>query len=271
MNNQPFIARDANLSLAWGKAFLHALSPNYGEPAMIQVDCPSKEAILEDSQIRDQLNALLRNYGIPTIEQTALTIAPYDRWERMGRPPLPDIKHWYLTQFLPRIQRRCSKNRRGTYFERMVRYTGVRRRASGCQIREVDQLEHVLYLWRRSSQQGKRPRQSALQLSIFDPAKDHTGSALLGFPCLQQVSLTYRAVGEFEMHAYYPTQYMFDRAYGNYLGLCQLGLMIGHFLNLRFAKFRCYVPTPDIGSSVTKSDLRELATLVETRIGASVT
>jgi hypothetical protein len=99
-------------------------------------------------------------------------------------------------------------------------------------------LAHVLEIWRKGDQKGRRPRQSALQLACFDPAKDHTGAALAGFPCLQQVSLTYKEERTLEINAYYPTQYMVERAYGNYLGLCQLGHFIAHQLNVRLVGFR---------------------------------
>ena len=112
---------------------------------------------------------------------------------------------------------------------------------------------------------GKRPRQSALQLACFDPAKDHTGSALAGFPCLQQVSLTYKESGTLEINAYYPTQYMLERAYGNYLGLCQLGHFIAHQLGVRLTGFTCFVGNPEVGN-VNKSEVATFAAFLTQRL-----
>lgn len=63
--------------------------------------------------------------------------------------------------------------------------------------RDVNQLQHVVGLLRRKP----RPRKSALQLACFDPAKDHTGQPVRGFPCLQQVSVAYDDAGRLAVNA----------------------------------------------------------------------
>ena len=90
MNNEPKCVRDDNLSFAWGKALLHALQPHCGS-LLVQVNCTPNGTIVEDSAIHDHLNSLLRKYEIPTIEQTSLTIVPYERWLRLARAPLEQI------------------------------------------------------------------------------------------------------------------------------------------------------------------------------------
>ena len=55
----------------------------------------------------------------------------------------------------------------------------------------------------------------------FRSRRDHTKSAQLGFPCMQQVSFVPTREG-LVTNAFYATQQMFDKAYGNYLGLAQL-------------------------------------------------
>ena len=46
------------------------------------------------------------------------------------------------------------------------------------------QLEQIVDDWRRVDENGKRValRRSALQASIYDPPKDHTGNPLSCFP-----------------------------------------------------------------------------------------
>ena len=69
------------------------------------------------------------------------------------------------------------------------------------------------------------------------------------------------------MHAFYPTQYIFDRGYGNYLGLCHLGSYIAHQTGLQFVRLNCYIGEPHLGD-VNKRDLAVLAKLVDQRLAA---
>ena len=70
-----------------------------------------------------------------------------------------------------------------------------------------------------------------LQAATFDPGRDHVASAQLGFPCLQQVSFEPTAAG-LVVNAFYATQQIFDKAYGNYLGLAQLGAFMAHEMGM---------------------------------------
>lgn len=266
--HNPQIYSSPNLSAAWGRAFLHVFDTREPGCLIISIHGFSGELPIEDSEIRTNIDACLRSTGgkIPSINQTALTIFPYERWLRLNKPDLGTLSSWYLKQFLPRLKARCSKNKHGTYFERMIDYTGLKADKGELKMRNVNQLEHILDVWKRDAKQGKRPRQSALQLSCFDPAKDHTGAALAGFPCLQQLSLTYKESGSLELNAYYPTQYLLDRAYGNYLGLCQLGHSMAHELGLKLTAFNCFIANPELGS-LGKTDLTKLAGIVRRRIG----
>ena len=260
---EPKTIVSSNLSAAWAQAFLHVLNGGDSECMTVAVRGFAGDLPPQDEAISAALNQTLRDAKTPTIDQTALTIVPYDRWLRTGKPDLQVTTDWYLNHLLPRLKARCFKNRRGTYFERLVAYTGVRFVGGKAEVKTVNQLEYVLSFWRKRVEKGSRPRQSALQLSCFDPAKDDTGSALSGFPCLQQISLTYHEAGTLEINAYYPTQYFFDRAYGNYLGLCQLGHFLAHQLGVRFSAFTCFVARPELGSGSKSSHAKLVATLRE--------
>jgi hypothetical protein len=100
-----------------------------------------------------------------------------------------------------------------------------------------------------------------LQAACFDPLKDHTGQSVRGFPCLQQVSFAHDQNDGLAVNAYYPTQYVFDRGYGNYLGLCHLGHFMAHELGLQLLRVNCYIGRPELGNA-TKSSLRALETCV---------
>jgi hypothetical protein len=263
--NEPILIIDRHLSFAWARAFLGVLDGSISECLTLTIRGFEGELPTEDQEIRDAIDASLRSRSIPTVAQTALSIVPYKQWLKAGRPSVDEISPWYLNRLLPRLKARSSKNRRGTYFERLVAYTGCRKRHGKIELRDINQLDYVISLWKKRAAKGSRPRQSALQLACFDPAKDDNGSALAGFPCLQQISLAYKEPGTIELNAYYPTQYLFERGYGNYLGLCQLGHFIAHQLDVRFTALTCFVGRPELGAG-TKASQRELAKFLRERL-----
>jgi len=251
MTTTPHLITESNLSTAWARAFLHA-HDGADDALVVAIRGFDEDLPAQNSLVSSGLDAQLSKHEIPRIDQTALTIVPYEKWLREGKISIEELTEWYLKSMLPRLKARCIKNRHGTYFERLVSYTGIRVRDGLEERRTVNQLTYVTDFWKKkaSGVNHSRPRQSALQLALFDPAKDDTGSALCGFPCLQQVSFTYHEAGSLEVTAYYPTQYLFDRAYGNYLGLCQLGHVVAHSLGVKLTRFTCFTARPEVGKKV---------------------
>jgi len=151
----------------------------------------------------------------------------------------------------------------------MINFQGAKRTKYGIQTGVKNQLRHIVEIWDRDRQKGRRPRRSALQVSCFDPVKDHNGAALGGFPCLQQLSIDYDDSDGIILNAYYPTQYMFDRAYGNYLGLCHLGQFIATELNQRFVRLNGFIGSPEIGRAISRRALGALEDIVRQRTQGS--
>jgi hypothetical protein len=263
--SRPELIVERNLSVAWARAFLGVMDNSIADSLTLAIRGTEGELPDEDPAIRERLNEALRALEIPTIAQTALSIVPYKSWLRLGKPPIGKLAGYYLKELLPRLKALSTKNRHGTYFERLVSYSGVHHKGGANEIRTFNQIDHVVSMWKKRAEKGGRPRQSALQLACFDPAKDHTGAALAGFPCLQQISLTYAEEGTIEINGYYPTQYIFDRAYGNYLGLCQLGHVIANELGVRLTGLRCFTARPELGSG-TKTGHRELEDFLRQRL-----
>lgn len=227
-------------------------------PVVLRIEDFPGELPPEDTVLAQALNAVLLPPKYATIEQTALTIFPFHQWTRRGRLGIKDFTTFYLNEFLPRAKALNRNNRRGTYFERMIRYTGLGKETNGAlQPRTVNQLEEVIEFWRRAKSHKKSPRTTAIQVATFDPAKDDTRSIFQGFPCLQQVGLILNGAGDLEVTAFYPSQYVVDRAYGNYRGLCQLGVFLAHEIGLRFAAFTCFVAHPMLGT-VKKSTFQHV-------------
>ena len=220
---------------------------------------------MEDDRIRIALDSVLEQLpGKYDTATSALMIFPYKQWKRRkATMSSMEFFDWYLTKFFPRLRARNPLNRRGTYFERMIGFRGTNGPRKKLKLATKNQLGQIIHDWKKARRKGRRPRRSALQASCFDPPKDHNGSALSPFPCLQQVSFSYDNAGGLAVNAYYPTQYVFDRAYGNYLGLSHLGHFMAHELDLQFVRLNCFIGHPELGRNVTKRRLRELEETVQ--------
>jgi thymidylate synthase len=91
------------------------------------------------------------------------------------------------------------------------------------------------------------------QASIFDPGRDHVRSAQLPFPCLQHVSFVPQ-VENLTLNAFYATQQIFNKAYGNYLGLCRLGSFMAQEMELTFSRMNCFIGVAKLDNITKTSD-----------------
>lgn len=105
-----------------------------------------------------------------------------------------------------------------------------------------------------------------MQVSCFDPREDHNEAPLLPFPCLQQIGFTYDKDGGLIVNAFYPTQFILDRAYGNYLGLCHLGAFMAYQIGVRLVRMNCFVGCAQLGSNVTKKNVDRLLGILRKRV-----
>lgn len=257
----PVLVSARALSDGWGQVFLRTMRATPGTLEPIVLTIHSDGGIPpENPTIRQAVDQNLRAAGCNSVATTALTIFPYAMWTRRGRPDVATFSKLCVERLLPRLRRRDSRNQYGTYFGRMMSYSGARNNT----VSIVNQLAFVIRLL---NNKARRPRQSALQLVCFDPAKDHTGQPVRGFPCLQQVSISYSNDNSLAVTALYPTQYIFERAYGNYLGLCHLGEFIAHQTNMRFVRLTCMIEQPTLGN-MSKSSLRSLESIAREQLDA---
>jgi len=246
---RPVVFESANLSLAWGQALIYSFDAPKSSIAPMVLSIAGFKSPLppEDSEIRKAADDALEQQQENPVAVSGLMIFPYDMWCRRGKPSCKPFSELCISRYLPRLRRLDKRNIHGTYFGRMMAFTGLK----NGQPQTINQLSFVIDLINR--RRGRWPRQSALQIACFDPLKDHTGQAVRGFPCLQQVSVVHDGNSRFALNAYYPTQYIFDRGYGNYLGLCQLGAFIGHETGLEFVRLNCFVGRPELGGHSKKS------------------
>jgi hypothetical protein len=183
----------------------------------------------ENHQIRRVLDEALTSHRT-SCNTVANTIFPESLWNPARERAL--LYQRYMVHTWPRVKK-CAANYRGTYFQRLIAFE------NGDD--PINQLEHVITTWHKQNH-----RHSALQLSVFDPRHDHTDGRRLGFPCLHQVCFTPLGANGAEglaVTGFYATQHIFEKAYGNYMGLCRLGKFMAHEMKLRFTRMEPAKPT----------------------------
>lgn len=252
MTRGPVVIEHENLSYAWVAAFNEIIDAPSHEivPLVVCVTGFDQGVVHEDQRIRTTLDAALGAEGLQSVRTVASTIFPSSLWNPDNQPR--DLFQRY-ERVLPRL-RRCSLNRNGIYFERMIRYQS---KDSGT---PVNQVEHVL-----TTRAAGNHRRSAYQIAVFDPTRDHTHQRQRGFPCLQQVSISPIGQSELSVTGFYATQTLFERAYGNYVGLCDLGRFFAHAWNLNLARVTCVasVAQLDISSTNARALLRRVLPFIE--------
>lgn len=219
---------DGNVSMAWLRTF-NAVQASAGHEAygVVTEIRSSGGSLIEISSVREALDKALDKIAEersgrarrPTLVQTvASTIFPTSMWN--PAKPRNTLFERYLAA-LP-IIKKDPRNKDGTYFSRFL---------------EHNQLEHVL----STRLEHGNHRRSAYQLIIFDPTRDHGDWRQKGFPCLHQVSFVPDAeAGTLGVVGYYPTQTIFEKAYGNYIGLWDLGCFVAHEWSLRMESLICF-------------------------------
>ena len=238
---EPVMINDSNLSRAWSRLLLGVLDGAGSEvsPLVLSVTGFDENGIApEDLALRQALDQLLKRKGRFKVVDVAFTIFPQRVWE-MSRGDRTRLFTLYRATF-PRLEGDEQESQRSRPLFRAhghVRPRSLRRKS----------VEWIL------SQYGSRGgvRRSMFQATTFDPGRDHVASAQLGFPCLQQVSFEPTAAG-LVVNAFYATQQIFDKAYGNYLGLAQLGAFMAHEMDMPLARLNVMVGIAKL-ERITKS------------------
>lgn len=241
----PVLLDGTNLSRVWATAFLSLVDHPGTEiaPLVVSLTGFTEGEPEEDTALRNALDQSLADNGKAHVHTVANTIFPKSVWRaskydramlfKTYKENIPRYKAW-----------ESRKNHRGLYFERLIAY--------GRGPHDGNQLEFIISEY--NSRTGVR--RSMLQASIFDPERDHVRSAQLGFPCLQHVSFVPND-GGLIINSFYATQQIFEKAYGNYLGLCRLGHFMAHEMHLTLERINCVIGVEKLDFS-PKSKLSSL-------------
>jgi hypothetical protein len=241
--DEPTIIADTNLSRAWARLFLQIFDSGRTEISPLTFSLTGFDTdggIAEIAGVRESLDRTLKLKNKISVETVAFTIFPERLW-KIARGDRKRLFSLYAGAFPRYVAMNRAANGRGLYFERMTNFS----KAVPC---DGNQLEFIL----SSYNERAGVRDTMLQVAIFDPARDHIKMARVGFPCLQHLSFVPTKEG-LAVNAFYATQYVFDKAYGNYLGLARLGAFMAHELNLPLARLNVTVGVANL-DGVKKSD-----------------
>jgi len=240
----PLLVDESDISRAWAKAVLHVIEHAGPEisPLILSVNGFEEQGTIpEIPAIRKALDTLLLTKRISSVDDVAFTIFPQRLW-RVAQGDRAALFRYYKDAF-PRYQAiNRQDNRRGLYFERMTMYG-----RGPC---DGNQLEWILSQFERPKSRGVR--RSMFQASVFDPERDHVPDAQLQFPCLQHVSFVPTKQG-LVVNAFYATQQLFVKAYGNYLGIAQLGAFMAHEMRTKLLRMNVFVGVAKF-ERISKSD-----------------
>lgn len=223
MSTRPIPIVETNISMAWAKAFIEATKPGVIEvsPLYVSINNLQEECSIEIPAIRQVLDISLSEQGEFPVKTVATTIFPESMWN-------PSVSRFDLYKryhkILPDLKK-ISANRYGMYFERLIAFGPEK----------INQLDRIIDIYNSGTH-----RRSALQATIFDPRTDLNAQRQRGFPCLQQIAFNPNAkTRELSITGFYAMQYLYEKAYGNYLGLYHLGKFISHELGMRLTQVNC--------------------------------
>lgn len=245
---QFFHATASNLSEAWARAMAETWrrSPKEISPLLFSFGGLDQDTPDELPQVRDALDECLALTKMQSVQTVANTIFPQALWQ-LYRDDRQEFFSAYLESLPDYVAMAPSKNRRGLYFARLIGFDVDPTSDKKDNTRDGNQLEFVI--------QHCKPgvRRSMFQAALFDPSRDQTASAQVGFPCLQHITF----VPNFQsrtltLNAFYATQQLFERAYGNLLGLARLTKFMAGEIDLNPSTVNCY-------AAIEKADRRPTA------------
>lgn len=220
---------ETSISRAWARVLIELLKTPGGEatPLTLSATGITPSSVTECEALKSILDEILLGLDLLRTEHVAFTIFPYRLWTIVGG----DRQALYAVykQAFPHYQAQDpDANGRGLYFERLIAFDEKSSTSN--------QLEWMITEF--NSRKGVR--RSMFQASIFDPRRDHVRNAQLGFPCLQHLSFVPNGK-ELIVNAFYATQQMLNKAYGNYLGLARLGGFLAKEFGLETVRLNVFV------------------------------
>jgi hypothetical protein len=232
-----------NLSRGWAQVIEQLTQRGVSSlsPVVLSISFDGSGTIEEVPAIRHAVDRFLMAQGKRSTENVAWTIFP-ERYLKLAKGDRALFYDLFNRAFR-RVRRfNPRNNRRGSYFQRLIDYNDGGR--------GPNQLEWIINEYHTHP---KARRRSKYQATMFDPERDQTSAGQLEFPCLQQISFTFDD-GELRLNAFYATQQIARKAYGNYLGLAQLGVFMAREMGMRLVQLNVFIGMAKMDVSRNNAD-----------------
>ena len=232
------------ISDAWLEAFQHLHTSGREEfDLVVSISDPASDHL--DHAVQEVLDNFLREHDFQEVGTVANTIFPAQLARTARSRDHLYTKYRFL---LPRL-RKLAPNRRGLYFERLIRYPLQEDPA------RANQLETLICdLEGQLARRG--PLRHVYEAQIFAPGLDRLPQ---GFPCMS--SLSFHLDGRrLRLTATYRNQYYVRKALGNFLGLAQLQAFVADAVGLEPGPLTVHAYhaqiDPEVGKLAAESLLR---------------
>jgi hypothetical protein len=250
-----------NLSLGWAKVMLALTRTGvtHISPLTLTIRGFDENGVASEiPEVRAGVDAFLVAQGKKDTENVAFTIFP-QRYLELASGDRDAFFELFIESF-QRIQKfNPRNNKRGSYFQRLVDLNGDGK--------GPNQLQWMLEQYKHHP---KARRTSKFQATTFDPVRDYTSTGQLEFPCLQQISFVFED-SALHLNAFYATQQIARKAYGNYLGLARLGAFMAKEMGLRFEQLNVFVGRASMDIAKSHEDIVPLLELVKANVAADET
>jgi len=243
----PVVIESTNLSKAWMDTLKLASHTAGGELLPFVLSLAGFE---EDINIRQMVDKHLQANNKYSIKTVSETIFPQSLYE--------DVKydrHKLYTKYiqnLPRLMAIVQDNKRGTYFQRLIDFDATDKTEGNQKKSSVNQLEIIIEALKNKTIN----RRTQYQACIFDPKQDHVKGPYQRFPCLGHITFYKSEIEGLVLNSFYPVQHLYTKAYGNWLGLINLGKFVAKEAELEFGKLICFAGVQTLGEQ--KKDVRNL-------------
>jgi thymidylate synthase len=242
MNRPIFICEDS-FQIAWAKA-IRELCINHWDAWNIIVQIDNPESF--NRNIHSQLEKFVKKYktkenGLISPNHVAHTIFPQRFFMKGITRERLYAKYW---RFFNR-PREKPRHGWGTYFARMISYS--------TQDGNIDQLGNII------SSINNRPKNYGSSYTIIIPYPHKDSKKTRGAPCLNYITIQTENAHKpkktkiINMLAVYRNHDFTNRAYGNYLGLCNLLRYIACETNSQTGTLTCvssHTSVPKYGSTL---------------------
>lgn len=205
----------ADLSAAWRETV--DMVGGAPEQKMFHTVTRIASPLVEDLNIRAQVDSLLAARNLSSVETVANTIFPA---QLAATSASSEVLHDRYLRMYDRLKK-FDGNHQGTYFGRILSYP------HGSS--NVDQLSRVIARLRQQVLSA-RPLSACYEVAVEAPgdADPHVGifsppsdRSVRGFPCLSFCSLQLDG-SSLHLLAHYRYEYLIEKGYGNFLGLARL-------------------------------------------------